>query len=202
MFKNFPTHFDFSPPKGPPVAPWAKNEVVDNQQSTNPLISDELKKAFGIELAKGVEPFKAACNCGQTTSQALRFSQNLINDPVVQAAKTAFLKASETSDLLLDKDQLAARLLKMADEKHANGAFYILDSKDRLKALELYAEVRGYTGKLAVDASTKTFNHTQMVIKFVKPDVKEEKQPVTVENEETDNLNIKSPLKLKLVSTG
>jgi len=41
-----------------------------------------------------------------------------------------------------------------------------------------------------------------MVIKFVKPDVKEEKQPVTVENEETDNLNIKSPLKLKLVSTG
>lgn len=201
MFKDFPSHFDFTPvQEAPKVSPVVTPHwVKDNPKQP----SNELKKLFGIELAQGNEPFKAACNiCGQDTKQALWISQNWLNDPEVQAAKTSYLKAAETSDKLLDKEQLAARLLKMAEEKTANGAFYILDGKDRLKALELYAEVRGYTGKLAVDASTKTFNHTQMVIKFVKPDVKEKEPPTVIDNNEPDNLNIKSPLKLKLVSTG
>ena len=203
MFDGFPDHLDFTPK--PPVkkigavAPaWIKEPV----EETKIEVSSDLKKAFGIELAKGLKPFDAACIiCGQDTKQALIISQSWLNDPEVEASKNLYLKAAETSNALLDKEQLAARLLKMAEEKSANGAFYILDGKDRLKALELYAEVRGYTGKLAVDASTKTFNHTQMVIKFVKPEVKEKEPPVTIENE-TNNSNIKSPLKLKLVSAG
>ncbi len=204
--EGLPDSFEVAPPlKKPATAPWGAPAItVNNEKSIDRpafiafQITDELKKSFGIELAKASDAFKAACLiCGDDNSKALWLMQNYSNDPVVVASKDLYLKAAQNSDVLLDKDQLAARLLKMAEEKTANNAFYILDGKDRLKALELYAEVRGFTGKLAIDASTKNFTYQQIAVKFVKPETKE---PIIIDNNENQILNNKSPLKLKLVS--
>lgn len=198
---GLPDSFEVSnPPIKPAKAPWGEPAiaVAPPSKSTAPFQIDEaLKKAFGIELAKSSDAFKAACLvCGDDNSKALWLTHNYINDPVVIASKDLYLKAAQNSNELLDKDQLAARLLKMAEEKNSSGQFYILDGKDRLKALELYAEVRGYTGKLAIDASTKNFTYQKIAVKFVKPDVE---KIVTIDNNEHQILNNKSPLKLKLV---
>lgn len=130
------------------------------------------KKAFGIELAKGIQPFQAACTiCGQDTQQALWITANWLNDPEVIAARDVYKKGVDTSGTLLDNEQLASRLLQMAEERNSSGTFYILDGKDRLKALELYAKVRGFTDNK--DIQPNQFIHNQMVIKFVEPDKKQ-----------------------------
>lgn len=140
-----------------------------------PAISNaaEKKKSFGVELGKGVQPFQAACNiCGQDTQQALWIAANWLNDPEVIANKDLYLKGVQSSASLLDKEQLAARLLAMAEERNASGSFYILDGKDRLSALKLYAEVQGFVGK-DKELGNTNFIHNQISVKFVEPDKKE-----------------------------
>lgn len=131
------------------------------------------KKAFGIELAKGIQPFQAACTiCGQDTQQALWITANWLNDPEVIAARDVYKKGVDTSGTLLDNEQLASRLLQMAEERNSSGTFYILDGKDRLKALELYAEIRGFTGKNKDIGITNNFVN-ELIVKFVEPEKKE-----------------------------
>lgn len=165
-------------------------------QTVKPAIDndDNLKKAFGVELAKGFKAFDAACNiCGDSTANAVWVSLNWIGDPIALASRDLYLKTVELDTPLLDKDQFAARLLQISEEKDEQSGRYLIDAKDRLKALELYAEVMKFTG--GDDNTSKTFIHNSMVVKFVEPEKKEIK---TIDEtvEETSDI---VPLKLKLV---
>lgn len=158
--------------------------------------AEEKKHLFGIELAK-CTPFEAACNIfGDDTNTAVWVSQNWLNDPIVVASKDKYLEAADTSQTLLDKSQLGRKLLTMAEEKNASNTFYLLDGKDRLKALELYSKIMGYSNDKP-DPSINNFVHNQMTIKLVSAE--KEPKAKTIDNEDTSNLNIKSPIKLKLV---
>lgn len=204
-------HFKVEKPKTDAFAPsggW--NDVISpwTVGKSNPPVqayqSDEnLKKSFGIELAKSSNPFEAACKIfGEETSKALWASFNWLNDPLVVASRDIYLKTVELSQPILDKEQLAAKVLALADEKILKNGVYIptIDAKDRIAALKLYSDIAGYTGKVEVDNSTKTFQHNEMVIKLVKA---EEKKPVVIDNSvpkvKSEILNEKSPITLKLV---
>ena len=186
MFR-VPDVFEIEKPK----SAWSVPEpVIDN--------ADEKKHLFGIELAKH-SAFQAACNVfGDNTNLALWVSQNWINDPLVTAAKDKYLEAADTSQTLLDKSQLARRLLTMAEEKNASNTFYLLDGKDRLKALELYSKVMGYTDTKPDPTLTQNFVHNSMTIKLVEPEKKEQKIK-QINHNEVEIPNTNSPLKLKLV---
>ena len=186
MFK-LPDSFEIQPP------------VKSAWDIPQPIIADEeeKKKQFGVALGK-LSPFKAACEVfGADTNTALWVSTNWVNDPTVAASKDKYLEAADQSQALLDKDQFARMLLTMANEKNASNTVHLLDGKDRLKALELYAEVRGFKGSKS-DLSSTTFVHNSMTIKLVEPQVKEKVIP-TIDNNEVQNQNSNSPLKLKLV---
>jgi hypothetical protein len=180
----------FEVPK-PQISAWNIPEpVIEN--------ADEKKRLFGVELAKST-PFQAACLIFKDdTNTALWCSHNWVNDPIVVASKDKYLEAADTSQALLDKDQFARMLLNMASEKNASNTIHILDGKDRLKALELYAKVTGLIDTKADPLLTQNFVHNSMTIKLVEPQAKE-KPITTIDNNEVQNQNINSPLKLKLV---
>lgn len=164
-----------------------------------PVIADEdeKKKLFGVKLGK-LSPFAAACEVFPAdTNTALWISHNWVNDPVVVAAKDKYLEAANTSQALLDKEQFARMLLNMANEKNASNTIHLLDGKDRLKALELYAKVTGLIDTKADPLLTQNFVHNSMTIKLVEPEKKEQKiiNPIN----EAPIINNNSPLKLKLV---
>ena len=160
---------------------------------------EALKKAFGRELVKH-RPFEAACKViPESTTKALWVSNNWMNDPIVIEARQA-LEAAELNKPILDKEQLAAKVLQFAEEKNADGTKYLVEAKDRIAALKLYSEIAGYTGKIDIDASTKTFTHNEMVIKLVKPDVKKEAKTIDLKPVEETTIENPLPLKIKLVS--
>lgn len=169
-------------------------------KAPEPIIENaaEKKHLFGLALAK-FPPFKAACEVfGEDTNTAVWVSQHWWNDPIVVAAKDKYLEAAQVSQTLLDKEQLARKFLVMAEEKNANNTFYLLDGKDRLKALELYAQIMGY--KDSKSEMPVNFIHNSMTIKLVEP--KKEQKTKTIDdnnNEEITNPNSSTPLKLKLV---
>lgn len=165
---------------------------------------ENLKKLFGIELAKSTNAFEAACKlAGEDTSKALWISFNWIADPIVIASKDVYVKTLEISSPPLDRDQLAAKVLALSDEKILNARGQLvptIEAKDRIAALKLYSEILGFTGKVEIDNSTKTITHNEMTIKLVKA---EDKKPVTIEhtpNIKSEMFNDKSsPITLKLV---
>lgn len=174
---------------GPGFAPGPISVHIEN--------ADEKKRLFGEQLSKGLQAFEAACVvCGERTSEALYISQNWLNDPIVLKAKQNVNNSVEQ----LDADQYAAMLLKLANEKNQSNTFYILEGKDRVKLLELYGQARGHLGKNAL-TNLQQFNIRQINVKFVEPERKEEKvidlQP---SDDNLENSNNKSNVKLKLVS--
>lgn len=172
-----------------PKTSWTAKPAIDD--------IEEKKKLFGIELAKK-PPFEAACNIFQDTGIALWVVSNLLNDPVVRASKDKYLEAVDSSASSLDKEQLAAKVLKFADEKNASNTFYLADAGDRLKALELYAKLKNYLNPK--DNSNFSFTHNSMTIKLVEPEKKISELPKIINNNEDQNLNNNiTPLKLKLV---
>jgi hypothetical protein len=196
----------FAPSEGwktaPLASPWTAGKVSPEAQAYQ---SDEkLKKQYGIELAKAANAFEAGCKIfSEETNKALWVSFNWVTDPLVVASRDIYLKAVELSQPILDKEQLAAKVLALADEKILKNGVLVptVDAKDRIAALKLYSDIAGYTGKVEIDNSTKTFQHNEMVIKLVKP---EEKKPVVIDNSpnvksEVTNQNVKSPITLKLV---
>jgi hypothetical protein len=187
---HIPDVFEVERPDNRPKSAWkAPEPSIEN--------ADEKKHLFGLALAK-YPPFKAACEVfGEDTNTAVWVSQYWLTDPTVVAAKDKYLEVADNSKTLLDKDELARKLLVMADEKNANNTFYLLDGKDRLKALELYAKVKGYTDS-KVDPTVTNFIHNQMTIKLVEPEKKEQKAKTIDHNEPIVNPN-STPLKLKLV---
>ena len=190
---GFPDTFSVEPPSNA----WP-------QGSMPAFHADEAKKKeFGIALAKEQIPFNAACSiCGDDTKAALWIVANWISDPVVIAAKDLYLKSVELDTTLLDKDQLGSRLLKFAEEKVkiAGKDVYISEAKDRLKALELYAEIMGFK-KTTVDNSVKTFAITKLKVVVVEP--KSTTPETVIEHDDKPIQQVKDkdalPLKLKLV---
>ena len=184
---TLPDTFEVEPPK--PKSAWNIPEpIIDN--------ADEKKRLFGIGLAKQT-PFKSACEVFKDdTNTALWVSHNWVNDPIVVAAKDKYLEAADTSQALLDKEQFARMLLNMASEKNASNTIHVLDGKDRLKALELYAKVTGLIDTKADPLLTQNFVHNSMTIKLIEPKAKELPQ---IDNNEVEIQNNNSPLKLKLV---
>jgi len=155
---------------------------------------DELKRAFGAALAEGNSPFDAALKVtNNNTSLSLFISQKWLADPLVIEQRTNTVSNSKD---LLDADELAASLLQMAKERDRSNTFYMLEGKDRIAALKLYADIRGYTKKDAVIPGGNTFVQNTMTIKLV------EAQPKTVESKPVEEVLepiTNSPIKLKLV---
>ena len=192
--------FDATPREAvaPVTAPWQiASPIAPAWQS-----DEKLKQAFGIELAKTPNPLDAA---GKVDAEkAVWISFHWVNDPIVIASRDIYLKTLELSSPPLDKEQLAAKVLALADEKILSPKLGCLvptvEPKDRIAALKLYSEILGYTGKVEIDQSTKTFNHNEMTIKLVKA---KEKKPVVIDNApkskiENDPIS-NSPITLKLV---
>lgn len=179
--------------------PWPKAA----QELPKPIVpawhnDEELKRRFGIELAKH-KPFEAGLAVfGDDTNSALWASFNWLADPLVVATRDNYTQNIELSEKLLDKDAFAAKMLKLADEKDISGRFYILEGKDRLAAYKLFAEVQGFIGKLSIDASTNTFTNNELKITLVKPEKQEQIAPTVIEQEPEI---VALPLNLKLVGS-
>jgi hypothetical protein len=185
-------------------SPWA----VEAKPEPQPYQSDEnLKKAYGIELAKSTNAFEAACKVfGEDTGKALWASVNWLADPVVVASRDIYLKTLDLAAAPLDREQLAAKVLKMAEgEKVERNGVLIptIEAKDRLTAFKLYSDILGYTGKVEIDNSTNTnLNVKEMTIKLVKAEDKA--APITINNAPNvkSEMPNKSPVVLKMVSSG
>lgn len=158
-----------------PVSPWARVAAEQPVHSPKPDFADDesLKQRFGIELAKGKSAFDAGLELfGNETSKALWASLNWVADPIVQASKDSYQQTTISLQKPLDKDDLLAKILSFADER-LNGV-PLVEAKDRLKALELYAKVSGYIDKIDINASTNINSTTNNLMKIVL--VKPEKQ--------------------------
>jgi hypothetical protein len=167
-----------------PAGGW--NEKIDPKSPwqtpppSRPSYQDDeaLKQSFGIELAKAKTAFDAACIlAGEDTSKALWISINWINDPVAIASRDLYLKTVELNSPPLDREQLAAKVLSLAEEKILSPKLGVMvptvEPKDRIAALKLYSEILGYTGKVEIDNSIKNITNNELTIKLVKPDAKD-----------------------------
>lgn len=174
------------------VNPWKLPPSTSTWSIDRPKeIDAEKKKIFGERLAKGDKPYDAAIFAFGDQATALWATQYLLRDPLVIETR----ENVENSVNLLDKDQLSVKLLKFADEK-VDGRF-IHESKDRLAALKLYAEIQGHIGKVNVDLSKNTFNNNEMKITFVDAESEEKKQELTIiENNVQEDLDLGIDLKL------
>lgn len=176
---------------------WQIPDIVTLERPSaipSPVIAneDEVKRAFGIALAEGKNPFDAALAAtNNNTNLALYVSQRWLNDSIVVEARKNTVHNSKE---LLDAEELAARLLEMAEERDRNNLFYILEGKDRIKCLELYAKVRGF--EKAVLPTGNTFIQNTMTIRLVEPEKKVIESKSVEEVLEPINT---SPIKLKLV---
>jgi len=190
----------------PPVSPWTAGAIATQQPVIAPAYqSDEnLKKQFGIELAKANNPFEAGCKVfGEETSKALWVASNWSSDPVVVASRDAYLKTLELSTPALDREQLAAKVLALAEGEKVNIDGIeraTIKATDRIAAYKLYSEILGYTGKVEIDASTKnTINNNKIELVLVRAETK----PLVIDNAPNVKSEIQnalpSPINLKLV---
>lgn len=198
---------------GDVISPWTAGSVAATQQQIQKVIpeyqSDEnLKKLYGVELAKGNNPFEAAKIVLGENDKAVWVSFNWLSDPIVLASKDVYLKTLEAAVAPLDRDRLAAKVLALAEgEKIKIDGIdrATVEAKDRIAAFKLYSEILGYTGKVEIDNSIKTFNqNNELKIVLVRA---EDKKPVTIDqspNVKSEIMNDKtpSPISLKLVKAG
>lgn len=191
---------------GDTVAPWATAAVAAKQVDTEYQNDEVLKKKYGVELAKSNNSFEAAKIVLGENDRAVWASFNWMTDPVVLGARDAYLKTLEESVPPLDREQLAAKVLKLADgEKVRIDGIErsTIEAKDRIAAFKLYSEILGYTGKVEIDASTKNFTtNNELKVILVKAE-----QPKPIINQapnvksEIPNA-LPSPINLKLVKAG
>lgn len=153
----------------------------------------EKKEAFGNLLKEGLKPFEAAIKIFMNDNgAALWVSQHWPNDEVVKAV----VDKPQKSLKILDKEQLAAKVLTFAEEKDNSGRFYVNESAERLKALELYAKICGYINNPAASLIPATINdNRRMEIVLVSPDKKEEQKQIK-QIEETPIQTLDLPVKL------
>ena len=199
--------FIVEPPSPALASPWTHGAASAKEEAPSYQSDENLKKQYGIELAKAQNPFEAGCKLfGEETSKALWVSFNWINDPIVVASRDIYLKTVELSQPLLDREQLAAKVLVLAEGEKIliNGKLVAtVDPKDRLAAYKLYSDIAGYTGKVEIDNSVKNITNNELTIKLVRA---ENNKPVVIDNapnikSEMTNED-QSPIKLKLVAAG
>jgi hypothetical protein len=192
------------------VSPWATGAI---QQAPETVLQayqtdEELKKKYGIELAKSNNPFEAACKLVDEaeTSKALWISFHWLNDPIVVASRDVYLKTLAETVKPLDREQLAAKVLALSEEKIIKNGVHVptIEAKDRIAALKLYSDILGYTGKVEIDNSVTNNTLNEMTIKLVKPDPA--KPAVVIDNSPNIKSEITnespSPISLKLVKAG
>ena len=182
---------------------WGSPPVPEAPRRPDFADDENLKKLYGIELAKNEDTFAAAIVLfPQNTGNALWASRNWVIDPVVIASRDIYKQKVDAEGLMLDKTQLAAKLLKFEQEKHPNNPrVYLHESKDRLAALKLYAEVQGWIGKAADIQVNNSFTNNEMKIRFVEAEKKEiktiQQSTINVENDEPSPHAM--PIKLKFI---
>ena len=166
------------------VSPWMTNNAdawtsTQVQAPPRPDFADdeELKKAFGIELGRGLNSFDAGLKIfDQAMPKALWASVHWSKDPVVIASRDAYVLTLKKAQKPLDRDELLAEVLDAA-----RGA----EDRERVQFLKLYSEIAGFTGpKIAIDASTTTTNNTNNLTKIVL--VKGSQEPSTIQNKAPD----------------
>src|SRR5206468_1899760 len=114
----------------------------------------ELKQQYGIALGQGLDVFNAGLKIfNDDVSKGLWVSTNWKNDPIVNAAKDAYLKALKKQTKPLDKEELLEEVLEAARKSE--------EDKDRVSFYKLYSEIAGYIGKVLIDASTTNNSNTQ-----------------------------------------
>ena len=194
---------------------WIDNPVFvvapgwsDFQSNAKPIFADTdaNKKLYGIELAKGLTAYEASKIVfpdGQGV--CVWVAQNWISDPTVIAAKDEYLQAINIKSKILDKDEFLAKVLEFHDATYEIGGTrrFVNEGKDRLAALKLYAEAKGYINKNLVEIDNSTTNNTNnfVGIKLVKPEPS--KIIDEIPNSKSEILNDHSALpQLKLVSGG
>ena len=197
----------FKVPNTEAASPWAIGGAAVKEEAPAYQSDENLKKQYGIELAKAQNPFEAGCKLfGEETNKALWVSFNWVNDPIVIASRDIYLKTVELSQPLLDREQLAAKVLVLAEGEKIliNGKMIAtVEPKDRLAAYKLYSDIAGYTGKVEIDNSVKNITNNELTIKLVRAD---DKKPVVIDNAPNIKSEIvnedQSPIKLKLVAAG
>lgn len=190
------------PTAAPVVSPWANTPEPVAQPYQN---DEKLKKAFGIELAKSSNPFEAACKVfGEETNKALWASFNWLTDPLVIASRDIYLKNLELNQKPLDREQLAAKVLALAEGEKVsvNGVMRpTIEAKDRATFFKLYSEILGYTGKVDIDNSTNNITNNELTIKFVKAEDKPSKVIDVVPNVKSEITNNENVPIIKLVKS-
>ena len=166
---------------------WINNPVFvvqpgwgDPQSTAKPIFADTEanKKLYGIELAKGLTPYEASKVIfpdGQGV--CVWVAQNWISDPIVIAAKDQYLQAIEVKSKNIDKEQYLAKVMEFYDATYEIGGVrrFVNEGKDRLAALKLYGEAKGYVNKNVIEIDNSTTNNTNnfVGIKLVKPEPKQ-----------------------------
>lgn len=190
----------------PVASPWTADAKAWPSVGKVDFKTDQAKKQeFAIALSKQSEvtlasAFKAGCQVfGNDTNKALWAANNWFNDTEVLEVVNFCVSNSKQSEMPLDKDAFALKVLEYAEETrdHNGISYYVVDPKDRLGYLRLYAEVRGYVGK--VDQTNNNTFIKEMKIKLIKHEDKEIKTITPNQNSEIPNVNGLN-LKLKLVS--
>lgn len=181
-----------TPTWGQPIVsapPW-KPDFADDKS---------IKQAFGVLLASHKDGFKAGMELfKEELPKALWVSIHWKNDPIVLGSRDAYLKTLKKLDKPLDKNELLYEVL--ASARNA------IEDKDRVQFFKLYSEIAGFTGKVAIDASTNfNTNNNLMTIKLVKPENRLSSGNSTVlDNQLTESKIVNenaelSSIKLKLV---
>lgn len=190
------------------VDPWAMPRTVTAPYRPDFADDEGLKQRFGIELGKGLSAFDAGMEVfNQELPKALWSGTNWINDPIVQASKDVYVKALKKAEKPLDKEELLAKVLAFAEDKHIDQRGQpLVEAKVRLDAFKLYSEISGFTGRVSVDASTNINNNTtntvnnEMKIVLVKG-TNQSAEPKLIDNSNNESkiLNDVPALALKLV---
>lgn len=120
----------------------------------------ELKAAFAALLLEHEEPFKAALIQFPTekfaAQKALRVAMEWPKDPFVIEALKKLKESNAALAFLPDEAKYAKEVWETAQS-----AF---EHKDRIAALKLYGEIRGYIkNNSKIDANIKTSNIVQVV---------------------------------------
>ncbi len=171
------------------VAPWVTPKPVNNgwtNQPSQPLPrpdfadDEELKKAFGIELGRGKDSFNAGLEIfDQAMPKALWASVHWAKDPIVIASRDAYALTLKKLAKPLAKEELLWEVLE--------GARASIEDKDRVQFLKLYSDIAGFTGKIAIDASTNNNTTNNTLTKIVL--VKGSQEPTTINNKAPDMNN-------------
>lgn len=196
MWRPPQSHFEVERPIPAPVrSAWSLPPAPVEQPKPDWHSDSDKKIAFGTRLGKGDKPLDAALFVfDNRMADGLWVVSHWLRDPLVIETR----ESVENNAKLLDKDQLCAKLLRIADEKTVQG-YPAHEAKDRAALLKLYAEIQGYVGKVNIDASQKTFNNNSMQIVLVEAEPEKTEEARAIEHVELKPLDNALEIDLKLV---